>query len=95
LAEIIVGFLTVCRQAGDQSQLDHVPTLREAFYLAEALTDGQDFRGAFEETMVNRASPESAEVLQQLWRANVSDAAIQDALNGVSTIARAPETLAA
>jgi MoxR-like ATPase len=95
LGEIIVGFLTVCRQAGDQSQLDHVPTLREAFYLAEALTDGQDFRAAFEETMVNRASPESAEVLQQLWKANVSDAAIQDALNGVSTIARAPETLAA
>jgi MoxR-like ATPase len=82
LADIVVAFLTCCRQAGDQAQLDHVPTLREAFYLAEALTDGQSPRVAFEETMVNRASPESAEVLQQLWKANVSDAAIDAALNG-------------
>lgn len=81
LAEVIVSFLTVCRQAGDQAQLDHIPTLREAFYLAEGLTDGQEYRKAFEETMVNRASPESAEVLQQLWKANVSDVAIERALN--------------
>jgi MoxR-like ATPase len=85
LGEVIVNFLTVCRQAGDQAQLDHVPTLREAFYLAEALTDGQAPRKAFEECMVNRASPESQEVLQQLWRANVSDYAISEALDGRST----------
>lgn len=86
LAEVIVAFLTVCRQAGDSAQLDHIPTLREAFYLAEALTDGQDFRGAFEETMVNRASPESAEVLQQLWKANVSDDALRAALGAAPVI---------
>jgi len=87
LAEVIVNFLTVCRQAGDQAQLDHVPTLREAFYLAEGLTDGQEYRKAFEETMVNRASPESAEVLQQLWKANVSDVSIELALAGKSAAA--------
>lgn len=84
LAQMIVSFLTVCRAAGDSAQLDHVPTLREAFYLAEALSDGQPYRAAFEETMVNRASPESAEVLQQLWKANVSDAAIDAAKSGAT-----------
>lgn len=34
--------------------------------------------------MVNRASPESAEVLQQLWKANVYDASIGLALAGKS-----------
>lgn len=92
LAEVIVNFLTVCRQAGDQAQLDHIPTLREAFYLAEGLTDGQEYRKAFEETMVNRASPESAEVLQQLWKANVSDVSIELALAGKSlATASAPQ----
>ena len=87
LAQMIVSFLTVCRAAGDSAQLDHVPTLREAFYLAEALSDGQAYRVAFEETMVNRASPESAEVLQQLWKANVSDAAIDAAKSGNQLLA--------
>lgn len=90
LGVVIVTFLTVCRQAGDQAQLDHVPTLREAFYLAEALTDGQSPRKAFEECMVNRASPESAEVLQQLWKANVSDSLIEFALQGKSPDPVAP-----
>lgn len=87
LGEVIVGFLTVCRQAGEQAQLDHVPTLREAFYLAEALSDGQNPRAAFEECMVNRASPESGEVLQQLWKANITDFAIAEALEGRSIVA--------
>ena len=84
LAEIVVGFLTVCRQAGDQAQLDHVPTLREAFYLAEALSDRQAPRRAFEECIVNRASPESQEILQQLWKANISDVAVDLALDGMT-----------
>lgn len=83
LAKLITQFLSICRQAGDAAQLDHIPTLREAFSLAEALTDGQAYRDAFEEVLVNRASPESAEVLQQLWKANVADYLIEDALNGV------------
>lgn len=82
LAGVLVNFMAVCRQAGDQAQLDHVPTLREVFYLAEALTDGLPYRAAFEQCMVNRASPESREVLQQLWRANVSDASLSAALGG-------------
>lgn len=86
LAELIVSFLTVCRQAGDQAQLDHVPTLREAFYLAEAITDKQAPRKAFEEVMVNRASLESQEVLQQLWKANVNEIAIDLALDGLSLV---------
>lgn len=91
LAEVIVGFLSACRQAGDSAQLDHVPTLREAFYLAEALSDGQDFRKAFEECMVNRASPESAEVLQQLWKANVADDALRIAIDGAAPAAPAAD----
>lgn len=86
LGEVIVSFLTVCRQAGEQAQLDHVPTLREAFYLAEALSDGQNPRAAFEECMVNRASPESGEVLQQLWKANITDFTIAEALEGRSIV---------
>jgi MoxR-like ATPase len=86
LAVLLVGFMSVCREAGDQAQLDHVPTLRELFYLAEALTDGVPYRLAFEQCMVNRASPESREVLQQLWRANVPDHAVQAALDGTSVV---------
>jgi len=82
LAALLVSFMRACRAAGESAQLDHVPTLREVFYLAEALTDGMPYRLAFEETMVNRASPESAEVLQQLWKANLSDAMIEAALDG-------------
>ena len=82
LAEVLVGFMNVARQAGESAQLDHVPTLREVFYLAEALTDGLNYRSAFEQCMVNRASPESAEVLQQLWKANIADSSIEFALEG-------------
>lgn len=80
IAELLVGFMTVCRQAGESAQLDHVPTLREVFYLAEALTDAVPPRLAFEQCMVNRASPESKEVLQQLWKANISAADLTAAL---------------
>lgn len=90
LAAIIAGFLSVCRQAGDQAQLDHVPTLREAFYLAEALSDRQAPRRAFEECVVNRASPESQEVLQQLWKANISEAVIDLAIDGLVPIDTPP-----
>lgn len=86
LATLLVSFIRVCREAGDQAQLDHVPTLRELFYLAEALTDGVPYRLAFEQCMVNRASPESREVLQQLWRANMPDHAIQAALDDVPAV---------
>lgn len=81
-AALLVDFMSVARQAGDSAQLDHVPTLRELFYLAEALNDGMDYRAAFEQTMVNRASPESAEVLQQLWKGNISTANLALALEG-------------
>ena len=83
LAALLVQFMTVCRQAGESAQLDHVPTLREVFYLAEALTDGMTPRHAFEQCMVNRASPESREVLQQLWKANMPDHLIDNALKGI------------
>lgn len=82
LGRVLVDFITVARQAGESAQLDHIPTLRELFYLAEALTDGVPSRLAFEQCMVNRASLESREVLQQLWKANVSDVAIDLALEG-------------
>ena len=82
LAEVLVGFMNVARQAGESAQLDHVPTLREVFYLAEALTDGLNYRAAFEQCMVNRASPESAEVLQQLWKGNIAESSIEFALEG-------------
>jgi len=84
LATLIVRMLDVMRQAGQSSQLDHIPTLREAFYLAEALADKVPPRMAFEQTMVNRASPESREVLQQIWKANMSDAVIEAALAGLA-----------
>lgn len=80
LAALIVKFLGVARQAGRGAQLDYVPALREAFALAEALTDGQKPRLAYEETIVNRATVESQEVLQQLWAANINDADIDAAL---------------
>lgn len=89
LAALLVSFMSVCRQAGESAQLDHVPTLREVFYLAEALTDGMTPRHAFEQCMVNRASPESREVLQQLWKANMSDANIALALEGKDPVAAA------
>lgn len=91
LATVLVGFLSVLRQAGEAARLDHVPSLREAFYLAEALTDGQDPRTAFEETMVNRASLESREVLQQLWKGNITNQLIADALQGILPVPAQPE----
>lgn len=86
LGKLISKLMNVMRQAGDSSQLDHVPTLREAFYLAEALVDGVDPRLAFEQTMVNRASQESREVLQQIWKANMSNAAIASAIDGIPPV---------
>lgn len=90
LASLISGFMAVLRTAGEQAQLDHVPTLREAFYLAEALTDGQSPRHAYEECMVNRASPESQEALQQLWKANMTDQLVERALKGEGPAPAAP-----
>jgi hypothetical protein len=85
--------LSVMRQAGQSSQLDHVPTLREAFYLAEALADKVPPRLAFEQTMVNRASPESREVLQQIWKANMSDAGIEAAMAGLAPPVVTPDVV--
>lgn len=93
LAKLLVGFMRVARQAGESAQLDHVPTLREVFYLAEALTDGVPSRLAFEQCMVNRASPESSEVLQQLWKANTSDADIALAVEGKEPVVPDPVTV--
>lgn len=94
LAALLVSFMRACRAAGETAQLDHVPTLREVFYLAESLTDGMPYRLAFEEAMVNRASPESAEVLQQLWKANMSDALIEAALAGKEPLIAVPPVVA-
>jgi MoxR-like ATPase len=82
LSRLIVNFLTVCRSASEKAELDHVPTLREAFYLAEALSDGQVAQRAFEECVVNRASNEAQEVLQQIWKANVAETDIALAIEG-------------
>ena len=40
--------------------------------------------------MVNRASPESSEVLQQLWKANTSDADIALAVEGKEPVVPEP-----
>lgn len=93
LSTLIVSMLSVMRQAGQSSQLDHVPTLREAFYLAEALADKVPPRLAFEQTMVNRASPESREVLQQIWKANMSDAGIEAAMAGLAPPVVTPDVV--
>jgi MoxR-like ATPase len=82
LAEMIVAFLTVCRKASETAQIEAPPSLRQAIYLAENLMDGVKPRRAFEATMVNRAAPEVHEQLQQLWKANVTEAVIAKAATG-------------
>lgn len=82
LCLMVAEFIKVCRGKAEAGTLESPPTMREAFYLVEALTDGIPAREAYEETIVNRAPLDCQEVLQQLWAANVDAAMVEQAING-------------
>ena len=82
VAELIVGFLGICRQQALSSIIEEAPSLREAFALAEYWMAGMDCRAAFEMAVVNRLADENAEQFQQLYRANIDEAAVAAAVEG-------------
>ncbi|MFA5606831.1 MAG: MoxR family ATPase, partial [Leucobacter sp.] len=56
VAKLAVEFIALCRQKAKAAEIEIAPTLREAFYLAEALQDGVAPKDALAETIVNRAA---------------------------------------
>jgi MoxR-like ATPase len=84
LALLVANFIAVCRAKAEGGVLESPPSMREAFYLAEALTDGLSPRDAFECTVVSRSPVDVQEILQQLWAANVNTDAIDAALRGIA-----------
>lgn len=82
VAQLIAEFLSLCRAKAEGGSLESPPTMREGFYLAEALLDGIPSREAFELTIVNRAPQDCQEILQQLWIANVDAVMVDAALRG-------------
>ena len=86
LADLIVGFVSVCRQQVESATLDLAPGMRDMIFFAEAITDGTPGRQAFEETILNRASVEGREILQQLYAQNLSDETIAAASGDTSTV---------
>lgn len=84
LATLIVDFIGICRGKAEGGVLESPPTMREAFYLAEALADGIPARDAFEETIVNRSPIDCQELLQQLWAANVDADMVKAAADGTA-----------
>jgi len=86
LARLIADFLCVARSKAETGALESPPTMREAFYLAEALLDGIAPREAYELAVVNRAPLDCHEILQQLWAANVDANMIEDALKGNAVV---------
>lgn len=86
LATLIAEFVSICRSKAESGALESPPTLREAFYLAEALMDGIPARDAFETVIVNRAPIDCKEILQQLWIANVNQELIDSASLGETVV---------
>lgn len=82
LATLVSEFIAICRGKADSGALESPPTMREAFYLAEALMDGIPSREAFETTVVNRSPIDCQEILQQLWVANVNADLVEKAAAG-------------
>lgn len=86
LARMVVDFIGICRAKAEAGTLETPPTMREAFYLTEALVDGVAPRRAFETTVVNRSPVDVQEILQQLWTANVADSMVDDAVAGTAVV---------
>jgi cobaltochelatase CobS len=82
LCRMVADFIKVCRAKAEGGALESPPTMREAFYLCEALADGIPARDAYEEVIVNRAPVDVQEILQQLWAANVDASMVEAALQG-------------
>jgi MoxR-like ATPase len=82
LCLMVAEFIKVCRGKAEGGALESPPTMREAFYLVEALADGIPARDAYEETIVNRAPIDVQEILQQLWAANVDAVMVEQAIAG-------------
>jgi MoxR-like ATPase len=82
LAMMVAEFIAICRGKAESGALESPPTMREAFYLAEALVDGIPSRDAFETTVVNRSPIDCQEILQQIFIANVDQDMINKALAG-------------
>lgn len=82
LCRMVAEFIKVCRAKAEGGALESPPTMREAFYLVEALVDGLPAREAYGEAVVNRAPVDTQEILQQLWVANVDEAMIAQAMAG-------------
>jgi MoxR-like ATPase len=86
LAELLVKLMKACRASSEAGNLEIAPTLRQVMSLARNLTWGFPPREAWEGAVVNRASQDAQEILQQLWKANVSDEAVKAALAGKSAV---------
>ena len=86
LANLVSSFISICRAKAEGGALESPPTMREAFYLAEALMDGIPSREAFECVIVNRAPIDCQEILQQLWAANVDADMVAAAAAGTAVV---------
>lgn len=82
LAELLVKLMKACRASSEAGNLEMPPTLRQVMSLARNLGWGFVPREAWEICVVNRASQDAQEILQQLWKSNVSDEAVRAALEG-------------
>ena len=95
LARLVVDFLGICRAKANAGVLESPPSMREGFYLCEAIADGIPARDAFAEAVVNRAPVDCQEILQQLWAANVDAAAVKAALEGTAVELKVAASVAA
>jgi cobaltochelatase CobS len=93
LASLLVGLMKACRASSEAGSLEIAPTLRQTMSLARNLMWNFPPRKAWEITVVNRASEDAKEILQQIWKANMNDAVIESAVKGVTApeVANAPE----
>lgn len=82
LAALLVKLMKACRASSEAGNLEIAPTLRQVMSLARNLTWKLPPREAWEGAVVNRASADAQEILQQLWKANMSDEAVKAALDG-------------
>lgn len=82
LAVLLVSLMKACRASSEAGHLEIAPTLRQTMALARNLMWKFPARKAWEVTVVNRAGDDAKEILQQIWKANMSDAAIDAAIEG-------------